>query len=136
LTVEANDPEVERLLECLDANVGNTAGYKVFLLERAVQWLRPAFTLSGSYSLANASIVVEHPNTLSEGNRPDAVEWAQKVTSVLQGTDTHTARAALKIADILNESRFSWEAAEAVARLQRGVSDAAQTTSEREPVVA
>jgi hypothetical protein len=66
LTVEANDPEVESLLEYLDANVKNSAGYKIFLLERAVQWLRPTFTLSGSDSLANASIVVEHPNTLSE----------------------------------------------------------------------
>jgi len=73
LTVEANDPEVESLLEYLEANVKNSAGYKIFLLERTIKWLTPAQHLSGTDFLANASVVVEHPNTLDEPHRDTLV---------------------------------------------------------------
>jgi hypothetical protein len=61
LTVEADDPEVAGLLEYLETNVKNTKrGEWIALLERAIQWMRPAAHLygvsNGGVNLAVASL--------------------------------------------------------------------------------
>lgn len=65
LTVEANDPEVEGLLEYLDANCKSGTPVailhgKIALLERTLSWIKPAALLYGvnheKVNLATASV--------------------------------------------------------------------------------
>jgi hypothetical protein len=66
LTVEASDPEVEGLLEYLEANCRGPWTRKMFLLERTIGWLRPVCFLVGIDSRSHSSVVVENPNTPCE----------------------------------------------------------------------
>lgn len=56
LSVKANDPEVERLLAYLDANLGSSTENKIWLLERTQKWLHA--TLSIAYDVPKASITL------------------------------------------------------------------------------
>jgi hypothetical protein len=47
LTVQADDPDVERLIDYLQTQYSLTDGDKIYLLERAIKWLKPATELYG-----------------------------------------------------------------------------------------
>ena len=56
LTIEAEDPEVERLLSFLQENCERQTVEKIYLLERAITWLRATEPITYHVSSKRSSI--------------------------------------------------------------------------------
>ncbi|HTV06750.1 MAG TPA: hypothetical protein VME86_15385 [Acidobacteriaceae bacterium] len=81
LSVEADDPEVERLLDHLQTQYKLSNGDKIYLLERAIKWLKPTTELYGvslgrQDSQAPTRAVVSIVHSDKRGQRQLATELA------------------------------------------------------------
>ncbi|MGO9317422.1 MAG: hypothetical protein ACLPXT_14780 [Terracidiphilus sp.] len=65
LSVKANDPEVERLLAYLNANLDSSAQDKIWLLQRATKWLQATTAFNYECSKVEATLGLNDAASLS-----------------------------------------------------------------------
>lgn len=63
LTIEAEDPEVEQLLSFLQENCQRQTADKIYLLEKALKWLRSMEAIAYGINSEDASIDLSLPQT-------------------------------------------------------------------------